>query len=476
MQENKPNIIGGLCEFCGIEATKCIHHASESYQSNHSIAINVGLPVIPKIIYYTWVSDKPLPEKFVPFIEGWRKLMPDYEIRPITLENCPRNAWVDEAIAQRKFVLAGHYARCQRLYETGGIYCDIDIEAIKRFDECLNNNFFIGAESDKFINNAIFGCVPGHSFLKECMDYMDAFDINDKEVENETGPRMFTNLCLKRGWYRSDEDCYINDIRVYSSQHFYPYLWDKAYSRECMTPKTIAIHHWANTWDNEGRNLGEDLVSIVIPCYKQAQYLGEAIESALNQTYKNIEVIVVNDGSPDNTSEVAKRYPVRLIEKENGGVSSARNAGIKAAKGKWIATLDADDKIKPDFVKKTIGISDIVGTMQETFGDQERIYEPPNQFPTAEQEIVENQINCCSLFKREIWEKIGGNDEDMRDGYEDWDFWIRATQAGYRIVVVMEPLMLYRKHGVSMMTDTIKKDREIRDYMLAKYEKLWTNQ
>jgi glycosyltransferase involved in cell wall biosynthesis len=78
-------------------------------------------------------------------------------------------------------------------------------------------------------------------------------------------------------------------------------------------------------------------VSIVIPCYNQAHFLPDAIESAINQTYKDIEIIVVNDGSNDSTSEVAKRYKeVRLIEKENGHLSSARNAGIKAAKGTLI--------------------------------------------------------------------------------------------------------------------------------------------
>ena len=91
-----------------------------------------------------------------------------------------------------------------------------------------------------------------------------------------------------------------------------------------------------------GPKLG-DKVSIIIPCYKQAHFLAEAIESALAQDYDNFEVIVVNDGSPDNTSEVAKRYPVSLIEQENKGLSAARNAGIKASTGSWILPLDADN-------------------------------------------------------------------------------------------------------------------------------------
>lgn len=95
--------------------------------------------------------------------------------------------------------------------------------------------------------------------------------------------------------------------------------------------------------------MATDRVSIIIPCYRQGKYLSEAIDSALAQTYWNVEVIVVNDGSDDNTDEVARQYQTRInyIRKANGGVSSARNAGIKAATGAYIKFLDADDYIVP---------------------------------------------------------------------------------------------------------------------------------
>ncbi|HOC96994.1 MAG TPA: glycosyltransferase [Candidatus Pacearchaeota archaeon] len=215
-----------------------------------------------------------------------------------------------------------------------------------------------------------------------------------------------------------------------------------------------------------------DLVSIIIPCYHQAQWLKEAIESALNQTYPNIEVIVVNDGSSDNTREIAKQYPIKYIEKENGGVSSARNTGIKEAKGKWVLTLDADDKIDSTFVEKTIGKNDIVSTTQQTFGDESRLWTPYFLNPTLDLEIENNYLNCCSLFKREIWETIGGYDEKMKDGYEDWDFWIRAMIAGYKATIIPEPLFFYRKHGVSLINTAIAKHQELRDYMMNKYHYL----
>ena len=92
------------------------------------------------------------------------------------------------------------------------------------------------------------------------------------------------------------------------------------------------------------------MISVIVPCYNQAHYLDECLQSVLDQTYQNWECIIVNDGSPDNTEEVAKKWVekdsrFKYLLKENGGLSSARNAGINVAKGEWILPLDSDDRI-----------------------------------------------------------------------------------------------------------------------------------
>lgn len=216
-----------------------------------------------------------------------------------------------------------------------------------------------------------------------------------------------------------------------------------------------------------GPKLG-DKVSIIIPCYKQAHFLAEAIESALAQDYDNFEVIVVNDGSPDNTSEVAKRYPVSLIEQENKGLSAARNAGIKASTGSWILPLDADNKLAPDFLSKTVGKDDIVGSWQQHFGTSDYLFKPIS--PTIQELLSYNRLDAGSLYRKIIWETIGGYDENMRDGWEDWDFWIRAVVAGFTISIVEEPIFFYRKHEVSMASDAASKGEQIITYMFNKYK------
>src|SRR4029450_1113854 len=92
-------------------------------------------------------------------------------------------------------------------------------------------------------------------------------------------------------------------------------------------------------------------VSVVIPCYRQAHFLTEAIASALRQSYSNLEIIVVDDGSPDNTEEVVRRFPgVRYIRQRNQGLAAARNAGVRASTGDFVIFLDADDRLVPGAV------------------------------------------------------------------------------------------------------------------------------
>jgi glycosyltransferase involved in cell wall biosynthesis len=209
------------------------------------------------------------------------------------------------------------------------------------------------------------------------------------------------------------------------------------------------------------------MVTIVIPCFNQGQYLAEAIESALKQTVK-CQVIVVIDGSEDNSEQIARKYPVKIIIQPNYGLATARNVSIRAAETEYILPLDADDKLHPTMVEKCLEVeADIVGTAQETFGDYTATtYFNPN--PTHEMFLAGNQINCSALFKKSMWEKLGGYDETMTEGYEDWDFWVRATKAGYSVKTIPILLLYYRKHGDSLVTKATSKHQEIHQYILNK--------
>jgi len=217
-------------------------------------------------------------------------------------------------------------------------------------------------------------------------------------------------------------------------------------------------------------------ISVVIPCYKQAHFLSDAIESVLEQSYKASEIIVVNDGSPDNASEVARRYPVRLVEKSNGGLASARNAGIRIANGDHIMCLDSDDMLRSDALKEHSKLADgnsIVTCGLSWFGNETGTFRP--QGATLESLLKHNTVYCNSLFPRSAWIDTGGFDESpiMRLGLEDWLIWIEMAGKGYVFKTNEYIGLLYRKHGDNMTKRTTHPNWEkITDYMVEKTKNL----
>lgn len=209
---------------------------------------------IPKVIYYTWVSPDPLPNRFKKYIDGWRILMPDYQVRQISLENIIQTPFVKEAIRRKKYSVAGHYGRCQELYDNGGIYFDIDVEAVRRFDNMLStrHEFIVGCETAQRVNNAVIISRPGHGFIKSCLEYMDVFDFNNPGklgIEIETGPEMFTRIAKLFGWEENIATQFLPFGTVICSPHvFYPYYFDQPYRPGCVSSETYAVHHWAKTW------------------------------------------------------------------------------------------------------------------------------------------------------------------------------------------------------------------------------------
>ncbi len=184
------------------------------------------------------------------------------------------------------------------------------------------------------------------------------------------------------------------------------------------------------------------LVSIIIPCYNNAQYLPTSIECALNQDYPSIEVLVINDGSTDNTSEVVQRYAdkgVRLIEHPNCGISASRNAGIMASTGEFVCLLDADDRIDLDLISKRMALfeSDRVGIVAGAyrFTDPElNAYPEENQVPPPTYKVDRRTAlwaalspNCGLLVRKRVFVECGYYDPLIK-ACEDWEMQIRAIQ------------------------------------------------
>lgn len=198
-------------------------------------------------------------------------------------------------------------------------------------------------------------------------------------------------------------------------------------------------------------------ISVVIPTYNQAQYLAECIESVLNQTRKADEIIVVNDGSQDDTRYIAKQYPVKYIEQVNKGLSSARNTGIMNMTSDWFHPLDSDDVMLPNCLERIEQAinenpdADVISPSFRCFGvNQGDVILMPN--PTLEDFKTGNRVGYFSAIKKEALLEIGGYSPRMVWGYEDYHLWFNLLRAGKKIVTIPDVLLQYRTKKESMIT------------------------
>lgn len=208
------------------------------------------------------------------------------------------------------------------------------------------------------------------------------------------------------------------------------------------------------------------LVSVIIPCYNCEFFITEAILSVINQTYKNIECIVVNDGSTDLSKKKCETliigYPdfnLKVFSKENQGLVSARNTGGNLASGKYLLFLDSDDCIRNDFLAKTVPVLEEQNTIGFVYSDVQHIGTRNDIWSGGAFNPVElllgNQLTCTSLVRKSLFKDIGGFKPIMDKGYEDWEFWISCIEQGFKGLHIAEPLFYYRKHQEESMLDKI---------------------
>lgn len=227
------------------------------------------------------------------------------------------------------------------------------------------------------------------------------------------------------------------------------------------------------------------LVSIIIPCYNQAQYLSEALQSVLEQTYTNWECIIINDGSSDDIEVVAKKWlqvdkRLQYISSINKGVSAARNLGISNAKGEFILPLDADDKINSKYIELAI----------DAFENDKKlslVYCKAMKFGVVEEEWIlpefshkelaaNNLIFCTAMFRKKDWELVGGYDVNMTKGLEDWEFWIALLKNNKSVERLDYYGFFYRIKEKSRQVNLKSNDYQLLfDYLSVKHADFFIN-
>jgi glycosyltransferase involved in cell wall biosynthesis len=214
--------------------------------------------------------------------------------------------------------------------------------------------------------------------------------------------------------------------------------------------------------DNDIKSPGNlPLVSVVIPCYNQGHFLEEAIQSAKNQTYSNIEIIIVNDGSTDNTSTMLKSLNgIKYVEQANLGLPNARNRGTTESNGKYVIFLDADDLLYPDAVEKNIYRLMQDPSLAFVSGRYTRINEMGEEWHSRYHQINKDhyvemlQTNyignpAAVLYTRWILDIYPFDNSIKIKGCEDYDHYLKITRM-YTVAHHHEFISIYRKHEHNM--------------------------
>ncbi len=210
---------------------------------------------------------------------------------------------------------------------------------------------------------------------------------------------------------------------------------------------------------------------IVIPCYNYGRFVRSAVRSALAQVDARVEIVVVDDGSNDGTSAAAcdacRGERVTVMHQKNAGLSAARNRGAAGAATEYLVFLDADDLLEPTFVRELAAVLPARGhagfdpaishayCQQRWIGLTEGVWHVPAWDPLL---IMATNIHGpTTLIRREAFEAVGGFDETMRQGYEDWDLWLKFAERSMRAVRVARPLYVWRRHSsTTMITESWK--------------------
>ena len=226
------------------------------------------------------------------------------------------------------------------------------------------------------------------------------------------------------------------------------------------------------------------LVSIIIPCYNDAQFIEQAINSAKNQTYPNKEIIVIDDGSNIETKRVLKSLESKiskLITQGNRGQSAARNVGITQAKGDYIMVLDSDDYFESSFCEKAMSVFldnkevKIISSLVNRVIDNKiiDIFKPNGG--NIQEFILNNEATGSCMFLKSEWIKVDGYDESMSKGFEDWEFYIRLLKHGGIAYIIQEPLFYYRLRIDSTTSRANKVKYDLLKYIYIKHTEIYKN-
>jgi hypothetical protein len=352
------------------------------------------------------------------------------------------------------------YFRFSLIYKKGGWWTDTDSVCLKPFD--FEQEYVFPNYTSNTVSPGVFKAPAGCKILAWCLEQQKK--LNWKTCAwADLGPFMLfkavnhfnmRKFCLEQDTFlppMSIPEDLVSIIppRIFGegtyAVHLHNEMWrSQHYDKDGAYPPT-SIYGQLKVRYLRSQPISENpKVSIIISCYNYGKYLAQAIDSALAQTHTNVEVIVVDDGSTDNSLEIARSYGDRitaLTQPNSGSPTFARNKGLENSTGELVISLDADDWLQPNFIERTLphmkaGIGAVSVLLVGMTGKDSK--------PTLRQMTEGNQCAQTALMRRQAVLDAGGW---IDTGYEDWNLWISMMEAGWEIYTVGEGLYNYRRHG-----------------------------
>ena len=232
---------------------------------------------IPKKIHYVWLGDKPLPERDAKFIEGWRKLNPDFKVRCWTEKDADlvKYPLIAKALREKRWALAADVLRMQVIYAEGGIYLDTDVELLKPLDAFLKYDGFAGWESNYWFSTAVFGAKKGSPWIRKILKRYEVVDVNKKIVTNTFLRTVHAPSVYAKDIYGIKLDGKTREYAKGKFATFAPeYFSPKHYAtgKVRKTKKTVVYHHYASTWHKKTERMKSGLTQLGYVLFRAKGY------------------------------------------------------------------------------------------------------------------------------------------------------------------------------------------------------------
>lgn len=456
---------------------------------------------IPKIIHYCWFGGSPIPKKTQRYIATWREKCPDYEIVRWDETNFDVNSYVytKEAYENKKWAFISDVCRLEAVYKQGGVYIDVNTELVKSLDVFLNNEGFVGFEQQNMIQMGVFGFKKKHpivgklldSYRKEHLTFDDG-RINDQTINNRT-----QDVLIAAGMHADNTYQELSDVVIYPKEYFAPRYWNSS-KQDDLTKNTAAVHYYGASWHDESgkKELSQKIkrhdqalrITIVVPVYNVEKYLDDCLESICNQSYEDIEIILVDDGATDNSGSMCdiwakKDKRIKVVHKKNGGLNAARRDGFLASSGELVTFVDSDDVIAPNYLEtlryaldetgadvsmcgytEFIDLERLIYASPADGGKGEIVYEPGKE-NTLRWLIIggapwNNSMHVMTawgkLYRREIIEAVDWELSDFRANEDEAWTMQNLYNAKKGVAVVPQRGYGYRKNQTSITRSTYK--------------------